>query len=104
MKYFILNNTAEVSDATICRTAVCAYQTLEVETFDVYYFESDLGETMPGTSGYEVLKWAVMANKIPIGAKVILTTNNFVSRYNMASLLTSNGFSIVHLNQFKRIK
>ncbi len=77
----------------ICRTASAAFSTLGGATFDVYYFDHDLGSVKPGTTGYDVLKWALENRLIPIGAIVILVSQNPVGKQNMINQLTTYGFT-----------
>lgn len=105
MKIFVLDDLRNIAADVTCRTATAAYIILQRSaTFDVYYFDHDLGSTEPGTSGYDVLCWAIEQHKyIPIGAYVCLVTSNPVGRHKMELALASNGFVKIY-NKWERVK
>lgn len=93
MKRFLLDDIRTLPDIdTLCRTPQDAYNVLDNEYFDVYIFDHDLGEVHPGTTGYDVLRWALEQNKIEDSASIFLITNNPVGRDNMIAMLKSHGW------------
>ena len=103
MRKFLLDDLRDIKANVICRTASAAFVALEKhDPFDLYYFDHDLGETKPGTSGYDVLNWALDNKLIPMGAQVVLVTQNPVGRNNMAAALITNGFSRLGQNFIRR--
>jgi len=93
MRRFLLDDirTIDYIDVT-CRTPQDAYIVLEKEWFDVYMFDHDLGEVKPGTTGYDVLKWALTYNHLNPKASIFLVTNNPVGREQMKNLLKDFGY------------
>jgi CheY-like chemotaxis protein len=90
MKRFLLGDIKTIEDIhTTCRTALEAYKILDKQWFDVYIFDHDLGETQPGTSGYDVLKWLLEQGFINPNAGIFLIASNPVGRKNMEELLKS---------------
>ena len=93
MKRFLLDDLRVIADIhTTCRTAVQGFKTLETEEFDVYFFDHDLGEVRPGTTGLDVLRWALQENKLKEGSSVFLVTQNPVGRKNMEDQLFTFGW------------
>ncbi len=94
MKRFLLDDIRNIDDVqVVCRRAIEAFKVLEKEGFDVYIFDHDLGDTKPGTSGYDVLKWALEQGKLKEDATIILATSNPVGRLNMGYLLSDYGYT-----------
>ena len=88
---FLLDDLRDIHAEVICRSAKAAYIVLETQRFDYYMFDHDLGSTKPGTSGYDVLKWALENKYIPAGSIVEFVTSNPVGRQNMANQIISHG-------------
>lgn len=104
MRTILIDDLRNIQADVTCRTAAAAYPILESQSFDCYYFDHDLGSTKPGTSGYDILKWALMNEYIPVGAVVHLVTMNPVGNQNMKNQLLSFGFDQIGSgNTFERI-
>ena len=93
MKRFLLDDIRVIEDVDVtCRSARQAMPVLEKEMFDVYFFDHDLGSTKPGTSGYDVLKWALENDLLNPEGSVFLVTSNPVGRQNMENQLFTYGY------------
>lgn len=83
----LIDDTRTIEGATICRTAISAYKAIERGEYDYYYFDHDLGRVKPGTSGYDVLTWALENELIPKKSAIWLTTSNPVGRARMEAAM-----------------
>ena len=93
MRRFLLDDIRTLPDIDcLCRTPEAAYISLELENFDVYIFDHDLGEVKPGTEGGDVLRWALQNNHINPKASIFLITQNPVGREKMQNILKDNGW------------
>ena len=92
-KIFLLDDLRVFGVDVTARTATQGYKVLETEKFDEYLFDHDLGSIQPGTSGYDVLKWALENNKLSDHCTVFLVTSNPVGRQNMGNILQDYNFT-----------
>ena len=95
MRRILIDDLREIEAEVVCKTAKAAYKELEKGIFDIYYFDHDLGSTKPGTSGYDVLTWALENEKIPAGAIVYLVSNNPVGKQRMRDALLNHGCAVL---------
>ena len=103
MKRFLIDDERVLPD--IDKHAKCAAQAFNMlaadQDFDVYIFDHDLGSIEVGTTGYDVLKWALKEKLINEKASIYFTTNNPVGRKNMEDLLISYGWYNAYTHGFK---
>ena len=93
MKSILIDDLRQITATVVCRDPISAFKALEESTFDEYIFDHDLGYTAPGSSGYDILKWALAQGRINLNARIILVTDNVIGRQRMENLLRDHGFS-----------
>lgn len=72
----------------IARNSHDALEALKEFTFDIVFFDHDLGEDR---TGYDIAKWIVENNiKIKQGFKIV--SSNPVGRFNISQLLNHYGY------------
>lgn len=94
MRRFLLDDLRVMPDMdVVARTPVEAFVALDNDkAFNVYVFDHDLGEVKPGTTGYDVLKWALENDKLNEKASIYFCTSNPVGRANMEGQLLTHGW------------
>ena len=93
MRKFLLDDIRTLPDIDcLCRTPQAAYVSLELEYFDVYFFDHHLGEVKPGTEGGDVLKWALENNHINPRASIFLVSPDAVGKEKMRNILLDHGW------------
>lgn len=76
-------NTNIDSKIFIARNFNEAIKMLEIFTFDIIFFDHDLGEEK---TGYDIAKW-IIENNIKINKGFNIISSNSVGRFNISQLL-----------------
>lgn len=90
MSTILIDDLRKTKADTVCRTPAQAYMELSMGEWDLYIFDHDLGYTQPGTSGYDILNWALEKDRIYGSVKLV--TSNPVGRSRMVAALEQHGF------------
>ena len=98
----VIDDIRNINATTVCRTPAQAYKELSAKKYDIYYFDHDIGFTEPGTSGYDILTWALENNHVKENCIVNLVTMNVVGIEKMSAALINHRFTKTNPRLFIR--